>query len=101
MLLHPSTYSDIPKQPWNHMLDSMNPVTSAVLNIQPAQPDNSGARVYVSNSEVWKYGLLSAGKMGKRVRVHCVYNTPQWGIQKITINDMDTLWDVPMLLQEK
>ena len=39
--------------------------------------------------------------MEKRVRVPCVYNYPPWGIRKITINDMATQWDVPLLLQEK
>ena len=50
---------------------------------------------------MWPYGLLPAGNMGKRVRVPCVYNSQPWVILKLTINDMATLWDVPLLLQEK
>ena len=46
MLLHLITYSEIPKQPRNPMLASLNPVTSEVPNIQLAQPDNPEARVY-------------------------------------------------------
>ena len=37
----------------------------------------------------------------KRVRVPCVYNSPPWGIRKLTINELTTLWYVPLLLQEK
>ena len=35
------------------------------------------------------------------MRVPCVYNYPPWGIRQLTINNMDTLWDVPLLLQYK
>ena len=56
------------------MLASVNLVTSAVPKIQPAQPDNPEARVYVSMAKVWPYGLFPAGHMGKRVRLPCVYN---------------------------
>ena len=101
ILLHPSPYADIPKQHWNPMLDSVNPVTSAVLKIQPAQPDNPDARVYVSKAEVWPYSLFLAGHMGKRVQVPCVYNSPPWGIRKLTINDLARLCYFPLLLQEK
>ena len=101
MLLHPSPYIDILNKPWNTMLDSVNPVTSAVPKSRPAQPDNPEARVYVSNPEVWPYGLLPAGHMGKRVRVPCVYKSPPWVIRQLTINELSTLWDVPMFLQEK
>ena len=52
MILHPSPYTEIPKQPWNPMLDSVNPVTSAVIKSQPAQPDNLEAQVYESKAEV-------------------------------------------------
>ena len=83
------------------MLASMNPLTSEVSNIKTAQPYNPEARVYGSNAEVWPYGLLPAGHIGKRVRVPCVYNTTLWGILKITINELAMLWDVPLLLQEK
>ena len=74
MILHPIPYAEIPKQPWNTMLASVNPVTSAVPNIQPAQPDNHEAWVYVSKSEVWPYGLFPTVHMVKKVRVPCVYN---------------------------
>ena len=37
----------------------------------------------------------------KRVRVPCVYNSPPWDIRQPTINEIATLWDVPLLLQEK
>ena len=46
MLIHPSPYAEIKKQPWNPMLDSVNPVTSEVPKRQPAQPDNPEAPVY-------------------------------------------------------
>ena len=45
--------------------------------------------------------LITCRKQGKKVRVPCVYNYPPWGIRKLTINELDTLWDVPLLLQEK
>ena len=83
------------------MFASVNPVTSAVPNIQPAQPENTESWVYVSKSEVWPYGLFLAVHMGKEVGVYCIYNYPLWGIQQLTINDLATLWDIPMLLQEK
>ena len=63
ILLHPSPYSEIPKQPWNPMLASVNPLTSAVPKIQPAQPDNPEARVYGSKAKVWPYGLFPAVHM--------------------------------------
>ena len=80
MLLHPSPYADTPNQPWNPMLDIVNPVTSAVLKSQPAQLDNHEAWVYVSKAEWGPYGLFPARHMGKRVRVPFVYNSPPWGI---------------------
>ena len=43
---------EIPNQPWDHMLASVNPVTSAVPKSQPAQPNNPESRVYVSMAEV-------------------------------------------------
>ena len=101
MLLRFCPYAEIPKQPWNPMLASVNPVTSVVPKIQPAQPENLEAQVSGSKSEVWPYGLFPAGRMGKKVRVPCVYNSPPWGIRQLTINELATLWDVPMLLQEK
>ena len=52
MLLHSSPYAEITNQPWNPMLASVNPVSSAVTRIQPAQPDKLEARVYGSKSEV-------------------------------------------------
>ena len=101
MILHPCPYEDIKKQPWNPMLDSVNPVTSEVPKSQPAQPDNPEAWVYGSNAKVWPYGLFPAGHTGKRVRAPCVYNSSPWGIRKLTINELATLWDVPLFLQEK
>ena len=80
ILLYPSPYSDIPKQPWNPLLASVNPVTSAVPKIQPEQTGNPEARVYGSKAEVWTYGLFPSGHMGKRVRVPYVYNYSQWVI---------------------
>ena len=50
---------------------------------------------------MWQYGLFPAEHMGKRVRLTCVYNSPQWGIRQLTVNELATLWDVPLLLQEK
>ena len=50
MLLHPSPYEEIPKQPWNPMLASVNPVTSAVPKSQPEQPDNPEAQVHGSKA---------------------------------------------------
>ena len=91
MILHPSPYAEIPKQPWNHMLASVNPVTSAVPKIQPEQPDNTEARVYVSKSKVWPYGLLNTEHIGRRVRVTCVYNYLPWGIRH-TIAYPDHWW---------
>ena len=101
MLLHPSPYAEIPKQPWNPMLDSVNLVTSEFPKGQQTQPDNSEARVYGSKSKVWPYGLFPEVNMGERVQVTSVYNSPPWGIRQLTINDLATLWDVPLLLQEK
>ena len=101
ILIHPSPYVEITKQHWNPMLDSVNPLISSVPNSQPAQPDNPEARVYGSKAEVWPYGLFPAGKMGKRVQAPCVYNPPPWVIRQLTINELYTLWDVPLLLQEK
>ena len=82
------------------MLASMKPVTSEVPNIQPVQPDNPDSQVYRSKSEVWPYGLFPAVHMGKRLRVPCVYNYPPWAIRQLTINELATLWDVPLMLQD-
>ena len=101
MLLHTFPYVEIPNQPWNSLLASVKPVTSSVSKSQPAQPDNLEVWVYVSNSEVWLYGLFPVGHMGKSVQVPCVYNYPPWGISRLTINKLDTLWGVHLLLQEK
>ena len=57
--------------------------------------------MYGSKSKVWPYGLFSAGNMGKRVRVPCVYTSPPWVIRQLTINDLANIWDVPLLMQEK
>ena len=72
---------DISNQPWDHILASVNPVTSSVPKSQPAQPNNPESRVYGSMAGVWLYGLFPAGHMGKRVRVPCVYNSPPWVIR--------------------
>ena len=71
-----SPHAEISKKPWDPMLDSMNPVTSAVPKIQPVQPDNPESWVYGLKAKVWSYGLFPAIHMGKRVRVLCVYNYP-------------------------
>ena len=47
------------------MLASVNPVTSVVPKIQPAQPDNPEARMYGSMADVWSYGLFPAVHTGK------------------------------------
>ena len=83
------------------MLASVNPVISATPKIQPAQTDNPEAWVYGSKAEVWPYDLFPAGKMKKRVRIPCLYNSPPWEIRQLTINDFINLWDVPLLIQEK
>ena len=57
--------------------------------------------MYGLKSEVWPYRLLPAINTSTKVRVSCVYNYPPWGICQPTINDMATLWDVSLLLQEK
>ena len=101
ILLHPFPYVEIPNQPWNPILASLNPVTSEFTKIQPAQPDNPEAQVYVSMDEVGPCGLFHARHIGKRVRVPSVYNYPPWVIRKLTINELDKLWDFPLLLQEK
>ena len=50
MLIHTCPYTEIPKQPCNPMLDIVNPVTSEVPMIQPAQPDNPDAQVILSKA---------------------------------------------------
>ena len=50
---------------------------------------------------MWPYRLLPAGHMGKRVWVPFVYNSLPWVIRQHTTNELATLWDVPLLLQEK
>ena len=83
------------------MLASVNPVTSVVPKIQPAQPDNPEARMYGSMAEVWPYGLFPAVHMGKRLRVTFVYDSPPWGILQLATYELATLWGVHPLLQEK
>ena len=34
------------------------------------------------------------------MRVYFVYNSPPWVIRQLTINDLDTLWDIPLLMQD-
>ena len=48
------------------MLASVNPVTSAVPESQPTQPDNPEAQVYISKAKVWPYCLLPAVKNGEK-----------------------------------
>ena len=38
---------------------------------------------------------------GNRVQAPCVYNSAPWGIRQLSINDLATPWDVPLLLQNK
>ena len=83
------------------MLDSLNPFTSAFTKSQTEQSDNPEDRVYGSNAKVWPYGLFPAGNMDKKVQVPCAYNYPPWDIQQLIINELDTLWYVPLLLYEK
>ena len=101
MILHPSPYAEVPKQPWNPMLASVNLVNSSVTMSQLAQPEYPEAWMYGLNPDVWPYGLFPAGRMSAKVWVSCVYNSPLWGIRQLTINNVSTLWDVPLLLQDK
>ena len=80
------------------MLASVNPVTSEVPKSQPEQPDNPEAQMYVSKAKMCPYGLFPAGNKVKSVRVPCVYNFPTWGIRQLTITEMATIQDVPLLL---
>ena len=57
--------------------------------------------MYVLKAEVWPYELFPAGHMGTKVRLPLVYNSPPWGIRQLTISELATLWNVPLLLQEK
>ena len=99
ILLRPIPYAEVPKQPRNPMLDSVNTLNSSVIMTQPAQPEEPEARFYGPKSKFWPYGLFPAGKMSTKVRVSCVYNSPPWDIRQLTINDLDTLWYVPLLIQ--
>ena len=101
MLLRPSPYAEIPKQPWNPMLASVDPMSSAVTMSQPAQPEDTEAWVYGSKSKVWTYGLFPVVKISAKVRVYFVYNSPSWSIRQLTTNELDNLWDFPLVLQEK
>ena len=56
--------------------------------------------MYGTKFKVWLYGLFPAGKMSEKVRVYCVYNSLPWGIFQINITELDTLWYVPLLLQD-
>ena len=57
--------------------------------------------MYGPKSKVCPYGLFPEVHMGKKVRVPCVYNYPLWGIWKLTIYELATLFYVPLLLQDK
>ena len=72
MLLRPCTYAEMPKQPWNPMLAGVNPVTSAVTKSQLAEHDEPKARMYGPKSEVWPYGLFTAGHMEKSAGILCL-----------------------------
>ena len=76
MVLLPVPYAEVPKQPRNPMLDSVNTLNSSVIMTQPAQPEEPEARFYGPKSKFWPYGLFPAGKMSTKVRVSCVYNSP-------------------------
>ena len=39
--------------------------------------------------------------MSTKLRVYCVYNSPPRVILQLTINNIATLWDVALLLQEQ
>ena len=67
ILIHPCPYAKILKQYLIPMLASVEPVTSAVTKIQPAQPEKPEAQVYGSNVKVGPYGLFPAGNMDKMV----------------------------------
>ena len=65
ILIHPSPYAEILREPWNPILASVNPVTSAVIKSQRAQPDNPEARVYISKAKVFPYELFPTGNIEK------------------------------------
>ena len=81
------------------MLASVNSVTSTVPNSQPAQPEKPKYWVYGSKTEVWLYDSFPTGHMVKKLCLPCVYISLIWGIQQLTINDMDKIWDFPLLMQ--
>ena len=83
MILNLSPYAEIPKQPWNPMLASVNPVYSEVTKSQPAQPEKPDDWVYGLKAAVWPYGLLFAGHMVTKVQVPCVYKYPPWSFDKL------------------
>ena len=101
MLLHPGTYAEVPNQPCNPTLSIVNPFNSASKIDQLAQTEAPENQMYGTKLEVWIYSLFPAGKMSAKVRVSCVYNYLPWGIHQLTINELYTLWDVPLLMQEK
>ena len=101
MILFPRPFAEVPNQPCNPMLASANPVNSAAKMDQLAQPEAQEARSYGKKFEVWTYGLFHVGQMSAKVRVSCVYNYPPWGIHQITTNELATLWDIPLLFQDK
>ena len=82
------------------MLASLDPVNSADKMDQQAQPEAPEAWVYGTEFDVCPYGLFTDGKMSAKVRVSCVYNYHPWVIIQLTITELATIWDVPMLLQE-
>ena len=52
-------------------------------------------------SNFWPYGLFTSGQISAKVQASRVYNFLTWVIILLTINDLDNLWYVPLLLQEK
>jgi hypothetical protein len=90
------------KQPWIPLQAALHPVTSARPADKPQVPTVRDARVYHDGSEVLPFGLFPASRPASLVRVPCVFNTPvKWGVRQLTQEEAATLWDVPLLLQER
>ena len=101
MMLYPGTYTEVPNQLWNPMLASINPFNLEIKMDQPAQPEVPEDWVYGMKSKVWPYGLVPFGKISAKVWVSCDYTSPPWVVHHITINELATLCDVPLFLQDK
>ena len=60
------------------------------------------ARVWKDGTKILPFGLFPASCPASLVRVPCVFNTPvKWGVHQLTQEEAATLWDVPLLLQER